>query len=51
MMMALAVFLAIYLNQPIYPIFIGILIAVPGVVLFLRFLKKYPLHREKANHD
>jgi hypothetical protein len=50
-MMALAVFLAIYLNQPIYPIFIGILIAVPGVVLFLRFLKKYPLHREKANHD
>jgi len=50
-MMALAVFLAVYLNQPIYPIFIGILIAVPGVVLFLRFLKKYPLHREKANHD
>ena len=50
-MMALAVFLAIYLNQPIYPIIIGILIAVPGVVLFLRFLKKYPLHREKANHD
>jgi len=50
-MMALAVFFAIYLNQPIYPIIIGILIAVPGVVLFLRFLKKYPLHREKANHD
>ena len=50
-LMALAVFLAIYLNQPIYPIIIGILIAVPGVVLFLRFLKKYPLHREKANYD
>ena len=50
-MMALAVFFAVYLNQPIYPIFIGILVAVPGVVLFLRFLKTYPLHREKANHD
>ncbi|MFC1948976.1 hypothetical protein ACFLW0_02235 [Chloroflexota bacterium] len=51
LMMALAVFLAIYLNQPIYPIIIGILIAVPGVVLFLRFLKKYPLHREKTDHE
>jgi hypothetical protein len=50
-MMALAVFLVIYLNQPIYPIIIGILIAVPGVVLFLRFLKKYPLHGEKAEHE
>ena len=50
-MMALTVFLMIYLNQPIYPIFIGILIAVPGVVLFLRFLQKYPLHKEKADHE
>jgi len=50
-MMALAVFLAIYLNQSIYPIITGILIAVPGVVLFLRFLQKYPLHREKADHE
>lgn len=50
-MMALAVFLTIYLNQPIYPIIIGILIAVSGVVLFLRFLRKYPLHGEEAKHD
>lgn len=47
-MMALAVFLAIYLNQPIYPIIIGISIAVPGVVLFLRFMQKYPLHKENG---
>jgi hypothetical protein len=40
-MMALAVFLMIYLNQPVYPILIGVLIAVPGVVLFIRFLRKY----------
>jgi len=50
-MIALAVFLMIYLNQPIYAIIIGILIAVPGVVLFLRFLHKYPLHKEKADHE
>ena len=50
-MMALAVFLSIYLNQLIYPIFIGILIAVLGMVLLLSFLKKYPLHREKANRE
>ena len=43
-MMALAVFLMILLNQPIYSIIVGILIAVPGAVLFARFLKKYPLH-------
>ncbi|MFC1957524.1 hypothetical protein ACFLX0_01745 [Chloroflexota bacterium] len=50
-MIALAVFLMIYLNQPIYPIIIGILIALPGVVLFVRFLQKYPVHRKKANHE
>ena len=50
-MMALAVFLMIYLNQPIYPIVIGILIAVPGAVLFLRFLQQYPLHGEDGDHE
>lgn len=50
-MIALAVFLMIYLNQPIYPILIGLAIAVPGVVLFVRFLRQYPLHREEAGHD
>ena len=41
----------IYLNQPIYPIIIGALIVLPGVVLFVRFLQKYPLHREEAPHE
>jgi hypothetical protein len=49
-MIAIAVFLMIYLNQPVYPIIIGLLIALPGLVLFMRFLKKYPLHREEAPH-
>jgi hypothetical protein len=51
LMMALAVFLMIYLNQPVYPIIIGGLIIIPGLVLFLRFLKTYPQHREDASHE
>lgn len=43
MLMALAVFLMIYLNQPVYAILIGCLIIIPGVVLLVRFLKQYPL--------
>jgi hypothetical protein len=50
-MIALAVFLMIYLNQPIYPIIIGVLIALPGLVLFVRFLQKYPLNRVEAGHE
>jgi hypothetical protein len=51
LMMALAVFLMIFLNQPVYPIVIGGLIIIPGLVYFLRFLKTYPLHRESASHE
>lgn len=50
-MMALAVFVMILLNQPIYSIIIGILIASPGVVLFVRFLQKYPLHGKISDHE
>ncbi len=46
LMMALAVFLMIYLNQPVYPLIIAGLIILPGLALFLRFLKTYPLHRQ-----
>jgi hypothetical protein len=49
-MMALAVFLMIYFNQPIYPIIIGGLIILPGLVLFLRFLRTYPLRRQDSPH-
>lgn len=49
-LMSLAVFLMIYLNQPVYPIIIGGLIFTPGLVLFINFLKKYPFpHGEKIN--
>lgn len=50
-LIALAVFLMIYLNRPIYPIIIGVLIAIPGLVLFVRFLQKYPLHRDEVAHE
>ena len=50
-MIALAVFLMIYLNQPIYPIIIGALIALPGLVLFVRFMQRYPLRQEEVPHE
>ena len=50
-MMAMAVFLMILFNQPIYAIIIGVLIALPGAVLFVRFLQKYPLHGKDSDHE
>jgi len=50
-LIAMAVFLMISLNQPIYPILLGGLIIIPGLVLFIRFLKKYPLHRKETIHE
>ena len=50
-LMAVAVFLMLYLNRPLYPILIGALILVPGLVIFVRFLRKYPLPREDAAHE
>jgi hypothetical protein len=49
-MASLAVFLMIWLNQPIFPIILGGLIVIPGVVLFIRFLSKYPLPKQEAFH-
>jgi hypothetical protein len=48
-MISLAVFLMISLNQPVYPIIIGVLMTLPGLVLFVRFLRKYPLHKETGH--
>jgi hypothetical protein len=49
-MASLAVFLMIWLNQPIFPIVLGGLIILPGIVLFIRFLSKYPLPKQEAFH-
>jgi hypothetical protein len=50
-LMALAVFLMIYLNQPVYPVLLGILIILPGIFHLVRFLQKYPLRRERVPHE
>jgi hypothetical protein len=50
-LMALAVFLMIYRNQPLLPILLGSLIVVLGVVSLVSFLRKYPLPPEDAAHD
>jgi hypothetical protein len=50
-LMTLAVFLMILLNQPIYAVILGLAIVVPGLVLFFRFLQKYPLRREEADNE
>jgi len=50
-MMSLAVFLMILLNRPIYALIIGGLILLPGLVLFVSFLKRYPLSQERVSHE
>jgi hypothetical protein len=41
-LMMLAGFLMLYLNQLVYPVVLGIMINLPGLVLLIRFLQKYP---------
>ncbi|NMB90284.1 MAG: hypothetical protein GYA17_18135 [Chloroflexi bacterium] len=41
-LMMLAVFLMIFLNRPVYPLALGVLTLLPGLVLFVRFVQKYP---------
>ena len=50
-LMTLAVFLMILLNQPVYPVILGLAILLPGLVLFFRFLQKYPLHKEENENE
>lgn len=50
-LMMLAVFLMIYFNRPIYPIILGALIVIPGIVLFIRFLQKYSHPSTAADNE
>ncbi len=49
-LMALAVFLMLFFQQPIFPAIIGALIILPGIMLLVRFLRQYPLHPSEAAH-
>ena len=51
LLMALAVFMIIYMNEPLYPIIFGFAIFIPGIILFIRFLIKYPLTDVETNHE
>jgi len=42
-LMAIAVFLMIFLNRPMWPIVIGLIIVIPGVVHLIRFVTRYPV--------
>lgn len=50
-MMSLAVFLMIYLNQPIYPLIIGSLILLPGLIYLAQFLKRHPRPQEETIYE
>jgi magnesium-transporting ATPase (P-type) len=48
---SLAVFALIWFGQPIFLIIAGLLIMIPGVILFVNFMRKYPLPPAEASHD
>jgi hypothetical protein len=48
---SLAVFSLIWFGQPLYLIIAGLLIIIPGVILFVRFLHEHPLPPAEASHD
>ncbi len=49
--LTLGVFSLIWFSEPIYLITAGLLIIVPGVVIFVRFLRKHPLPPAEVPHD
>jgi hypothetical protein len=48
---SLAVFSLIYFGEPIYLIVAALLISIPGVVLFIRFMREHPVPPSQINHD
>ncbi|MBN2146931.1 MAG: hypothetical protein JW726_06065 [Anaerolineales bacterium] len=49
--LSLAVFAMIWFSQPIFMIAGALLIIIPGVIVFIRFMREYPLPREDASHE
>ncbi|GAP13065.1 hypothetical protein LARV_00807 [Longilinea arvoryzae] len=49
-LLSLGVFLLIWFRSPLMMLAAAVLIFIPGVVLFIRFLRKYPLPIDKAPH-
>ncbi len=49
--LSLAVFCLIWFDQPVYLIVAGLLILIPGIVLFARFLHQHPHPPVEASHE
>ena len=48
---SLGVFSLIWFDNPIYMIAAGLIVIIPGVILFIRFLRQYPLPPVAVTHD
>lgn len=48
---SLAVFSLIWFSQPGYLIIAGLVIMLPGAILFIRFLRQHPLPPAEAHHE
>jgi hypothetical protein len=48
---SMVLFALIWFGQPIFLIIAGLLIMIPGVILFVNFMRKYPLPPAEASHD
>jgi hypothetical protein len=48
---SLAVFALIWFGQPFYLIAAGLLIMIPGVILFVHFIREHPLPPAEARHE
>jgi MFS family permease len=49
--LSLGAFSLVWFSQPVYFSIAGLIILIPGVVLFVRFLREHPLPPAEASHD
>jgi MFS family permease len=49
--LSLAAFSLVWFRQPVYFTIAGLIILIPGVILFVRFLREHPLPPAEPSHD
>lgn len=49
-LISIGVFSLIWFGKPIYLIMIGLIVIIPGVILFIRFLQQHPLPPSEVTH-
>ena len=50
-MLSLAAFSLIWFGEPLYLVAAGLMVILPGVTLFIRFLRQHPLPSAEVQHD